>query len=97
MYYNVVVLARPQGEKAVMPDVHRQHAANGGRQRHSQGGPRAVFPRRRHDFDSEIMHEYDLAGSDRARPRARNTIGEENMEAFANNLGDKLTPDSKVY
>ena len=43
------------------------------------------------------MHEYDLAGNDRARPRARNTIGEENMEAFANNLGDKLTPDSKVY
>lgn len=43
------------------------------------------------------MHEYDLAGRDRARPQARNTIGEENMEAFANNLGDKLTPDSKVY
>ena len=56
-----------------------------------------VFPRRRHDFDPEMMHEYDLAGSDRARSRARNTIGEENMEAFANNLGDKLTPDSKVY
>ena len=97
MYYNVVVLARPQGEKVAMPDDHRQHAANGGRQqRHSQG-PRVVFPRRRHDFDPEMMHEYDLAGSDRARSRARNTIGEENMEAFAKNLGDKLTPDSKVY
>lgn len=95
MYYNVVVLARPQGEKAVMPDDHRQNV--NGRQRPSQG-PQVIFPRGRHDFEPEMMHEYaDMAGSNRARPRSRNTIGEENMESFANNLGDKLTPDSKVY
>ena len=94
LYYNVVVLARPQGEKAVMPDDHR-HTTNG-RQRHSQG-PQVIFPRGRHDFEPEIMHEYADMGSNRARPRSRNTIGEENMETFASNLGDKLTPDSKVY
>ena len=94
MYYNVVVLARPQGEKAVMPDDHRQNA--NGRQRRSQG-PQVIFPRGRNGFEPEMMHDYDMVGGDRARPRSRNTIGEENMETFANNLGDKLTPDSKVY
>ena len=86
MYYNVVVLARPQGETAVMPDDHRQNA--NGRQRQFRG-PEVISSRRR--------HVYDMAGNGRARPRSRNTIGEENMEAFANNLGDMLTPDSKVY